>query len=453
MDRRGFLRVVGSAAAMATVGTACRSDPGRSDAQGASSGTADGERVLRIAQWSAEAAGLGTYDDWFDNHYTQRWGGEHGVGVVVDHFRLSELSARAEADVAAQGGHDIFGFSSPPAAFEDHVLDHREIHQEIEAKLGSATPLAERSVRNPVTGKYFGVPEFWTPQPVHYRTDLWDAFGSGGNPASWDALLRAAAQLRTAGHPVGLGLSEDQESSWSLLGLMHAYGGSIQDENGNLALKSAGTVEAVKLATSLFRTGMNDEVFAWDALANNRLLASGKGSFIVNGIGALRAVELENPDLAAKIGLSPFPGGPAAARAPYLLGVYVIWNFARNAELARQFLVDLAVGYREAFIQSQFYKMPAFPGAVPDLDHLLATDTRAEPSGKYGMLTDSTTWSTNLGHPGHANAAVEEVFNRHLIPKMFGAAVRGHKAAEVAVADTEAEMRPIFDKWRDRGKI
>ena len=452
MDRRDFLRLAGGAAAMAAVGCRSGSERPKVDGASATSGPGGSERTLRIAQWSASAAGITGYDDWFDNEYTQRWGAEHGVRVLVEHFRLAELSARAEADVAAQGGHDIFGFPSPPADFEEHVLDLREMVEEVEAKLGKAISLADRSVRNPVTGKYFGFPEFWTPQPVHYRMDLWGASGGGG-PATWDDVVRAAPSLRASGHPVGIGLAEDQESSWSLLGLMHAYGSSVQDEAANVALKSPATVEAVKVATNLFRTGMNEEVFGWDALGNNRLLASGKGSLIVNGVSALRLIEAQDPELASKIQLGPMLGGPAGARSPYFTGVYVVWKFTGNAELASRFLVDLAVNYREAFVRSEFYKMPPFPGAVRDLGDLVVDDARAKPAGKYGLLAEASQWSTNLGHPGHANAAVGEVFNRHVIARMFASAARGVSTAEEAVERAAAEAATIFDKWRERGKI
>jgi multiple sugar transport system substrate-binding protein len=455
MDRRGFLRLAGGAAAMAAVGTGCGSGSDRSDVGGATTGSGPGgrERTLRIAQWSAAAAGLPAYDEWYDNQYTQRWGDEHDVRVVVEHLPLAELSGRAEAEAAAQAGHDIFGFTSSPAALEDQVIDHRELVEEVEAKLGKATPLVERSVLNPATGKYFAFPEFWTPQPVHYRVDLWEAVAPGTNPATWDDVLRAAPRLRASGHPVGIGLSQDPESTWSLLALMHAYGSSIQDEQAELAIGNAATVEAVKVAAAIFKAGMTDEVFGWDAVANNRLLASGKGSLILNGISAMRSVEVQDPALASKIGLLPTLAGPAGAQGSYLMGVSVIWKFARNPDLARQFLIDLALNYRHAFVQSEFYKMPAFPGAVADLKALVTEDRRAQPPGKYALLTDAAGWSTNLGHPGHTNAAVEEVLNRHLIPKMFSAAARGQVSPAEAVAAAEAEMRPIFDKWRERGKI
>ncbi len=36
---------------------------------------------------------------------------------------------------------------------------------------------------------------------------------------------------------------------------------------------------------------------------------------------------------------------------------------------------------------------------------------------------------------------------------MFAAAARGEMSAEEAVKAAEAQITPIFDKWRDLGKI
>jgi multiple sugar transport system substrate-binding protein len=48
---------------------------------------------------------------------------------------------------------------------------------------------------------------------------------------------------------------------------------------------------------------------------------------------------------------------------------------------------------------------------------------------------------------------MDEVFNQFLVPRMFAAAARGEMTPEEAVKAGEAQMKPIFDKWRERGKI
>ena len=84
---------------------------------------------------------------------------------------------------------------------------------------------------------------------------------------------------------------------------------------------------------------------------------------------------------------------------------------------------------------------------------LVANDARARPPDKYRLLADAVSWSTNAGHPGYANAAVQEVWDQYLIPKMFAAAARGQMSPEEAVRTAEGRIQPIYEKWRARGKV
>jgi multiple sugar transport system substrate-binding protein len=451
LDRRGFLRLGGIATlAAAGLGAGCSNEPERSNADSTakSPGT---KKTLRIAQWSHFVP---AYDVWFDGEYTQRWGEEHGVKVLVDHISATELSERATAEVAARGPHDLFGFIEPVPAFEDEVIDHREIVDEVRAKLGPMVPFLERGVLNPKTGRYYGFPDHWAPMPVVYRADVWGELGQATGPGTWEDVLKAAPGLKSAGQPVGFAFSPNIDAHWSLESLMQAYGSSIQDESGNLTINRPATVEAVKAATALYQTGMLPEVLNWDAAANNRFMASGRGSMTLNTITVVRAVEKQDPDLARQLALAPALAGPGSR---LVVGgqnsTYVIWRFAENQELAKQFLVDLSLTYRDAFLHSESVNLPAFPAAVKDLPQLLAGDAKGQPADKYALLARAGEWTTNIGHPGTVNAAVDEVFNQYLIPKMFAAAARGEMSAEEAVKAGEAQIKPIFDRWREQGKI
>ena len=456
LDRRQFLRLAaGGAVCAAAAGVGCSSgsdEPTESAPDGGPGAGKAASRELRIATWSHFVP---AYDAWLDNEFTKRWGEQHDVRVVVDHLPLNELPIRGDAEAAAKRGHDLFWFVNPRAALEDDVIDHREIVDEVTGKLGKMVPHVERSVFNPKTNKYFAFPDHWSAGPIHYRVDLWDQVQPGLRPATWEDIRRAGATLKTRGHPLGLGLSTDLDSGWTLNTLMHCYGSSIQDEDANVTINTPATVEAVRVCAEIYRTGMTEEVFAWDASSNNRLLASGRGSLVLNAISALRTAEQQDPELATRIALAPAPVGPSGnePRGAYVLGSYVIWKFAPQPDLAKQFLVDLTLAYRDAFLHSSFYNLPAFPGAVPDLAGLVAADPVARPANKYSLLADATSWSTNMGRPGFLNAAIDEVINLFLLSKMFSAAARGQLSPADAVAAAEAEMRPIFEKWRERGKI
>jgi multiple sugar transport system substrate-binding protein len=457
LGRREFLRLAaaGAVCAAAAAGTGCSSGSGGGQDEDKSADDRKGDNArkqLRIAQWSHFVP---AYDAWFDNEYVKGWGEEHDVEVVVDHLPLGELPIRGDSEAAAKRGHDLFWFINPRASLEDEVIDHREIVDEVTAKLGKMTPHVERSVFNPKTNVFFAFPDHWAPNPLHYRVDLWSPIQPGLRPSTWDDVRRAGPALKGGGHPLGLGISTDTDSNWTLNTLLHSYGASIQDENANLAINTPATVEAVKVCAEIYRTGMTDEVFAWDGASNNRLLTSGRGSLIVNAVSAVRAAEQQDPELASKIALAPVPVGPSGnqPRSTGVVGSYVIWKFSPNAELAKQFLVDLSLSSRDAFLHSGFYNLPAFPGVVSDVHELVASDSAARPADKYALLADAADWSTNVGSPGPFNAAVDEVFNVFALSNMFSTAARGQVSPAEAVAAAEAEMRPIFEKWRGRGKI
>ena len=212
--RRGFLRAAAGAAVAVATGVGCNSGDKPKSSPSASKAGANGERTLRIAQWNHYVAG---YDQWWDDEYTRRWGEKNGIDVVVDHFDIAQLPAQAEAEVAAQRGHDIFflAFASP-APFEDEVIDHREIVEEVEAKVGKMTPLAERSIFNPKTKKYFGFSDSWAPGLAQYRSDLWDPIGL--RPDTWEDVLAAGTRLKAQGHPIGIGMGHDAENNLNLDG-------------------------------------------------------------------------------------------------------------------------------------------------------------------------------------------------------------------------------------------
>lgn len=445
MDRRAFFRLsAGAALGLALPACSSGSGPERAEAQP----KPKGRPTLRIAQLNHFVP---AYDDWFDNEYTKRWGEEHDVDVVVDHIVYSQLLDRADTEVAAGRGHDLFAFIVPAARFTDEVIDHADIVAEIESRTGPMAPHLDRTVWDRQRRRCFGVPVWWSPQPALYRTDLWAP--TGLTPSTWDRVVQAAPGLRDQGHPVGIGFAPDFDPTLTLTALLLSHGASIQDEEGRPALDSPAAVEAVKVGVELFRRGMSADVLGWDASSDNRFLASGQGSMTIDQISALRAMEQENPELAAQVAVAATPAGPGGAFHPPIAQTYVVWRFAEQPDLAAQFLVDLVADSAESLTRSLFYNLPGFPGSVPDLAALLAADPAAVPAGKYGVLADAAAWSTNVGHPGPDNPAVDEITNEFVVSQMFIAAARGEVTPAEAAAGAQARATAIFDKWRERGKL
>jgi multiple sugar transport system substrate-binding protein len=403
-------------------------------------------KTLKILQWSHFVPG---YDKWFDQVFTKEWGAKHDTEVTVDHISLNEINARAAAEVSAKKGHDLFMFLSPPAAYEKAVIDHREIYQEVGKKHGKPIPLGERSTLNPKTKKYFAFSDSYVPDPGNYRADLWSQVGFPNGPDTWDDLRIGGKKIKdTIGNPVGLGLSQELDTNMAVRALLWSFGGAEQDEAGNVVINSKQTIEAIKYMRALFKETMTPEVFTWDPSSNNRGILAGRLSFVQNAISVTRQAEKDNPEMSKQIQLTTALKGPVRRiAAEHVMDCYSIWNFAENQEGAKQFLMDLMDNFETAFKASEFYNFPCFPSTVPDLAKQIANDPKAVPPDKYKVLGGVLDWATNVGYPGYATAAIDEVFNTFVLPTMFAKAARDEMTPEDAAKAAETELKRIFAKW------
>jgi multiple sugar transport system substrate-binding protein len=133
---------------------------------------------------------------------------------------------------------------------------------------------------------------------------------------------------------------------------------------------------------------------------------------------------------------------------------WIVPSYAANPDAAKEFLLHYTDNLDVVAWQSRLYDFPAYPDVAPDLGEWLRNDPYgAQPPDKLGLLEKAVDWSTNVGYPGPSNTAEGEVFATFIIPNMFARAARGEVSAQQAVADAEAQIRPIFDNWRARGLI
>jgi multiple sugar transport system substrate-binding protein len=197
---------------------------------------------------------------------------------------------------------------------------------------------------------------------------------------------------------------------------------------------------------------MTDEVFAWDASANNRFMISGKGSLALNAISITRTAEKSAPEMEKNIWLAKACKGPVRRMGlEHVMDVYVIWKFAENIGGAKKFLVDYISNFREGFLASEYYNFPCFAETVPDLKKLVAYDKKAQPPDKYKVLEDVLDWATNVGYPGYANAAIDEVFSTWIVSTMFARVAAGRMGPQEAINAADKKVQAIFKKWRGKG--
>ena len=438
VTRRTFSKLAGGGAlAVGAVGPAFLV-PERAEAQ---------MKTLKIIQWSHFVP---AWDTWFNGTYTKEWGQKNNTNVIVDNINLVDLPARAASEVSAKKGHDLFMFLSPPAAYEPQVIDMTHVYQEVEKKHGKKIDLAHKSTYNPKTKKYFAFSDAYTPDPGNWHKDWWAEAGFPNGPDTYDDLLKGAKKIRdTNGHPCGIGLSQELDTSMAMRALLWSFGGAEQDEAGNVTINSKQTIEALKYMKELYQQTETAEVFTWTPPSNNQAMLAGRVSYVANAISITRQSEREKLPIDSKIMISQALKGPVRRiAAEHVMNCHVIWEFAENKDGAQKFLIDFMDHFHEGFVAGQFYNFPCFPSTVPDLKKEIANDPRANPPDKYKVLGNVLDWATNVGYPGYASAGISEAFSTWVIPTMFASVARGDQSAEDAAKAAETEYKRIFARWK-----
>src|SRR5437867_355119 len=241
---------------------------------------------LKILQWSHFVP---AYDKWFDP-WAKEWGSKRGVEVTVDHVGFADVVPRATAEVAAQSGHDVHMFLGLASAFEEHVIDLKDVVATLEKKHGKQVELAHRSTYNPFTRKQFALSDMWVPDPGNYHKEVWTKIGKPQGPVTYDDLVWAAPEVKKVAPqmqiPIGVGLSQDIDSNMAVRNILWCHGGSIQDKDGNVVLNSPETLAALEYAKKLYSVGMTQAVLSWNAASNNQAFNAQETSYILNSISA-----------------------------------------------------------------------------------------------------------------------------------------------------------------------
>jgi multiple sugar transport system substrate-binding protein len=413
---------------------------------------------LKILQWSHFVP---AYDTWFDA-FAQAWGEANDVEVTVDHINTAEVPTTIAAELSAGEGHDLVEHIASLAQYEKSMLPMNDLVAEASARHGEQLAMCAANSYNPTTDTFYGFVHGYAADPGNYRKSLWETVELPDGPSTWDELLAGGTDIRAnQGVQLGIGMSNEIDSRMAAQTLIWAFGGAIQDENENVTVNTPEVVAAVEYMAGLFKNTMTEEVFGWTAASNNQLLISGQASYILNSISAYRTAQEAQPEVAADVYFRTPLVGPAGEERALAHGHavfnYQIPTYSQNAATAQEFILYLVDNYAEACNESKFYNFPAWPDLTPDLmidgGWLDADPFGSEPPDKLAPLKTANDWTTNLGWPGPANAAIGEIFNLPTIPNMMARTATGLASAQDSVAQAEQEINEIFEKWRGEGLV
>ena len=319
--------------------------------------------------------------------------------------------------------------------------------------------MCKKASFNPKTGVYFGFSHGVNIIPGNYRKSLWGAVDLPNGPTSLQQLLEGGRKIKMqTGVPVGIGISKENDTNFTLPGMMSAYGSFIQDAGGKVTINSEGTRAFLTYMNQLYAEALTPAVTTWTSASNNEDLVAGKASYIVNPLSAYRLAQKNVPDVADDIYFTSTMAGPSLPGSFIAHPMsYVVPKSSDNLNAAQDFLLYMLANYSKSTYISELFDYPAYLTTVPQLDtadNWLAQDPfNSKPANKLEFQRTAHEWSVMYGHPGAANAAIGEINSKFVLPQMVQKAVSGELTVEQAAQWAEEQIAPIYEKWRGQGLV
>jgi multiple sugar transport system substrate-binding protein len=366
----------------------------------------------------------------------QRFTKETGIKMTVDHIANPQLPVKLAAEVQTQSGHDLIDLRMHlPIYYEHQLVDLTDIVRPLAEQHGGMYEFCQEAAL--IKGRWMAMPWYHLSFPGSYNKQYFDQVGEKA-PDTWDDLLRAGKKLKAQGHPVGIAISQTFDSISTLSGVMWCYGAKAVEADGKtVVINSKATEAAIEYIKQLYAEAMEPEVLSWDDASNNRLLVSGKGSWIHNPHSHYLTAKEKNMPIAEHIYFHLSPQGPAGRHTPTVVRSLGIWKFSKNIEAAKEF-IKFHFGtenYSEFVLAGESFNAPVYKSME---DHpAWKIDPKYEPikeSGKYGHL---------YGWPAPGDEKSQQVTNSFIIPNMFAKAVTGNSVKE-AMAWAEGEIKRIY---------
>src|SRR5262245_800537 len=366
----------------------------------------------------------------------QRFTEHTGIKVTIEYLASPQLPAKLGAEVQMQAGHDLVELRMHlPISYAPQLVDLTDVVMPLAEKNGGLYSFCEEAAR--VQGHWRAMPWYHRSFPGSYTKSYFDQVGEQA-PDSWDDLLRAGKKLKAAGHPIGFAISQTYDAISSLSAIMWCYGAKTVEADGKtVAINSKETQTAIEYVKRLYHHAMEPDILVWDDNGNNRLLVSGKGSWIHNAHSHYLMAKEKKMAIAEHIYFHLSPAGPAGRHTPTVVRSLGIWKFSKNIEAAKEFIKFhfSTENYSEFITASECFNAPVYKSM--ENHPAWQIDPKYEPikeCGQYGHL---------YGWPAPGDEKSQQVTYAFVIPQMFAKAVTGTPTKE-AIGWADGEIRRIY---------
>ena len=392
--------------------------------------------TLRVTRWAPFVAGDETA--WLAN--TKKFTEATGIEVRIDKESWEDIRPKAAVAANVGSGPDIMWvWFDDPHQYPDKLLDVTELADYLGNKYGGwydgPKSYATRD------GKFVGLPLATIGNAVVYRKSLVKAAGFEEFPKDTDGFLKLVQALKANGHAAGFthghGVGDGNNyAHW----LLWSHGGKMVDENGNVAINSPETIEAIKYASELYKNFVPGTE-SWLDVNNNRAFLANQVSLIANGVSAYYAAKKDPAlaEIAADIGTTNLPVGKSGQDIElHQVTTAVIFQYTKYPKAAMaylQFMFDEP--QMNAWLQgSSAYCCQTLKSYAAN--KIWTSDPIFAPYSKA-----SDTLRTN-GYAGPLGPASAGVMADYVLVDMFAEAVTGQRSPEDAAARAEQRAKRYY---------
>jgi len=438
MNRRHFIKVSGTAAAVLTTGiegiVAARRAPAL--AQGTKL------HIVRWVDFIPEA-------DVELKRQAPEASKALGAEVTFEFINANDLQPRITAAIQSGSGADIIQMLWNWAQlYANGLVDVSDVADPIGKAQGGFYEVFEASAR--VGSRWLAVPHAVIGNAVAYRRSWFNEIGSKEFPKTWDEYREVGKKLKAKGKPVGqaLGHSFGDPPTFAYPFLWD-FGGAEVDKSGKkVAINSKGTLESVKFLQAFWKDACDEGGLAWDDTNNNRAFHAGEISATLNGASIYIVAKRQKDKIKDDKGEPLFqdiehaalmPKGPAGQFALYGGQQHSIMKYSKNQKLAKDFLrwLHQDTNYSKWFEVNEGYSV----GATKKWEE---HPMWAKVDKPLQVFRQAARLTRAFGHPGPASAKATEAYTKYIIVDMYAKAVQGMKA-EDAVKWAEGELKKIYE--------
>ena len=356
--------------------------------------------------------------------------------VKIDFIPHRDTYVKVAKEQETRKGHDIvlMFFTKPHLHHED--LETLDFMDELGQKLGGWYDLAYDACQ--VDGRWVALPWFYVTMPMTYREDLFKDNGIEP-PKTWEGWKEAGKKIKGASdHNVGTALSQCEDGNITLYALLWSYGASTVNKEGQVIINSPETRKALDYVKDLYESCMTNAVLSWDDASNNQAFLGGKYSWVHNAVSIYNVAKNKVPDIFEKTNHTLTPSGPAGQHGTAIPFNYGIWKFAKEKELAKEFMQYIMDVER---LESIFHDTLTFNSPVYKAGDKF--DWAKDP--KTSVLKDYAKTAHMIGWPAPPGRKAEQARAQWIVPNMFTFYVTGKKSLEESVTWGEGELKRIYE--------